>query len=158
MMNIQKYSIAIFLVFVFFMFYEPQICFIIIGLLMLLYGIQYFLFFKNIQKNGIETKGRILSYQSDNEGYKTPIIEFKTLENLEVKKEPYYYWSTDLSKFKSYKNNINESVSILYDPKSPEKFIILKESKSNYVSVIFLGIFALIFITIGVFHLLGYMD
>lgn len=157
-MNIQKYSIAIFLVFVFFMFYEPQICFIIIGLLMLLYGIQYFLFFKNIQKNGIETKGRILSYQSDNEGYKTPIIEFKTLENLEVKKEPYYYWSTDLSKFKSYKNNINESVSILYDPKSPEKFIILKESKSNYVSVIFLGIFALIFITIGVFHLLGYMD
>lgn len=156
-MNIQKYSIVIFLLFVFFMFYEPQICFIIIGLVILLYGIQYFLFFKNIQKNGVETKGRILSYQSDYEGYKTPIIEFKTLESLEVKKEPYYYWSTDLSIFRSYKNHINEFVSILYDPKFPEKFIILRERKSNYVSVVFLGIFALIFITIGVLHLLGYM-
>ena len=157
-MNIQKYSILIFLLFVFFMFYEPQICFIIVGSFMLLYGIQYFLFFKNIQKNGIETKGRILSYQSGYEGYKTPIVEFKTLESLVVKKEPYYYWSTDLSKFRSYKNHINESVSILYDPKFPEKFTILRESKSNYVSVVFLGIFALIFITIGVFHLLGYMN
>jgi hypothetical protein len=157
-MNVQKYSIAMFFLFVFFMFYEPPVCFIIIGLSMLLYGIQYFLFFKNIQKSGIETKGRVLKYQSDNEGYKTPIIEFKTLESLEVKKEPYYYWSTDLSKLRSYKNDINDSVSVLYDPKFPEKFIILKENKSNYASVVFLCIFALIFITIGVFHLLGYMD
>ena len=140
------------------MFYEPQICFIILGLFVLLYGIQYFLFFKNIQKNGIETNGKILSYQSDNEGYKTPIVEFKTLENIEVKKEPHYYWSTDLSKFRTYKNRINESVSVLYDPKFPEKFIIAKDNQSNYISLLFLGIFALIFIAIGVFHLLGYMD
>jgi len=154
----KKYSIAIILVFVFFMFYKPLICSIIIGLLALFYGIEYFLFFKYIGENGIETTGRILSYESDEDGYKTPIILFKILDGTEIKKKPYYYWSTDLSIFRTYKNHINESVSVIYNPKSPEKFIIKKENQSNYISLLLLGIFGLIFIAIGVFHLLGYIN
>ena len=112
-------------------------------------------FFDHIKKKGIKTTGRILSYESDEDGHKTPIIEFKTLEGKFITKKPYYYASTDLSIFKNYKNNINKNVEIIYSPKKPEKFVIKSEKSFNYGSLIFMIIISLIFLGIAIGKILG---
>ncbi|SFW40224.1 hypothetical protein SAMN05660313_01450 [Cellulophaga fucicola] len=97
------------------MFYKPVICFLILGSFLKLIGIKSWAIIKGIKNNGIECVGKILFYEADKEGYKTPIIEFKVKNGQQIKKKPYYYASTNLSKIKSYKDKINEPVTVLYN-------------------------------------------
>ncbi|WP_299676790.1 DUF3592 domain-containing protein [uncultured Dokdonia sp.] len=154
LLNKKEYSIPIFILFVFFMFYKPVVCFLILGSLTTLIGIKSWIFIVNIQKNGIKSIGKILSYESDEDGHKTPTIEFKTKKGNQIKKKPYYYASTDLSKIKTYKNKINESVSVLYDKKNPEKFVIETERDFNYFSLILIILVGVVFLTVGTLSLL----
>lgn len=117
LLNKKEYAIPTFILFAFFMFYKPVICFIILGLLATIIGIHSWSFLVNINKNGIKSRGKILFYESDSDGYKTPTIEFTTKNGKQIKKEPYYYSSSDISKFKNYKNDIDKSVFVLYDKK-----------------------------------------
>ena len=154
LLNKKEYAIPIFILFVFFMFYKPVICFLILGSLATFIGIQSWIFIVDIQKNGIESIGKILFYESDEDGYKTPTIEFKTKNGNQIKKKPYYYASTDLSKFRTYKNKINESVSVLYDKNNPEKFVVGNERSFNYFSLILIILVGIVFLTVGILSLL----
>ncbi|MEO8236939.1 MAG: DUF3592 domain-containing protein [Flavobacterium sp.] len=158
-MNLKKeYSIIIIILFVFFMFYKSIVCALIVGALALYYGIDNLTFLNYINKNGIESLGKILSYESDEEGYKTPIIEFQTLEGNFIKEKPYCYVSSDLSKFRTYKNDINKNITVLYSSERPEKFIIKTEKDFNYGSLIFVIAIGLIFIILTCGNLLGYIN
>jgi len=154
LLNKKEYAIPIFILFVFFMFYKPVICFLILGSLATFIGIQSWIFIVDIQKNGIESIGKILFYESDEDGYKTPTIEFKTKNGNQIKKKPYYYASTDLSKFRTYKNKKNESVSVLYDKNNPEKFVVGNERSFNYFSLILIILVGIVFLTVGILSLL----
>ena len=154
LLNKKEYAITIFILFVFFMFYKPVICFLILGSLATFIGIQSWVFIVDIKKNGIESIGKILFYESDEDGYKTPRIEFKTKNGNHIKKKPYYYASTDLSEFRTYKNKINDSVSILYDKKNPEKFVLGNERNFNYFSLILIILVGIVFLTVGILSLL----
>ncbi|MCK8143334.1 DUF3592 domain-containing protein [Flavobacterium sp. I-SCBP12n] len=140
------------------MFYKPIFCFLLLGIIALFLAISSLSFFDYINKNGIKTKGKIISYEKDEDGHKTPIIEFKTLEGKLLTKKPYYYSSTDLSIIKTYQNNINKNVEIIYSPKKPEMFIIEKEKKFNYGSVILMIIVSLIFLGIAIGKILGIIN
>jgi hypothetical protein len=156
-MNLNKeLGIILFIPFVFFMFYKPVICFLMLGTLLLFFAIQSLLFLIKINKNGIENHGKIVSYESDEEGYKTPIIEFQISQGKTFTGKPYFHTSSDLDKFKSYNKNINKTIKIIYNPDHPEKFI-LKDNSSNF-AVILLIIAGLIFSGISIGNLLGYND
>ncbi|EDM44607.1 hypothetical protein SCB49_13585 [unidentified eubacterium SCB49] len=154
LLNKKEYVIPIFILFAFFMFYKPVICFFILGALLIFIGIQSWIFIADIHKNGIESIGKILFYKSDEDGYKTPTIEFETKKGNQIKKEPYIFISTDLNKFRNFKNKINEPVSVLYDKKNPEKFIIVNEENFNYFGLIFIIIIGVAFIIVGILSLL----
>ena len=139
---------------IFFMFYNPIICILIIGIALLLFAFYAIWFVNNLNKNGIESTGKIVSYESDNEGYKTPIIEFTIAEGKTFFGKPYIHGSSDLDKFRAYNQNINKAVKIIYNPKSPEKFI-LKGSSNSFV-IFFLIIVGLVFIYFSVINLMGY--
>lgn len=153
----KKYGIIIVILFVTFMIFKPVMCFLLLGGLVLYYGIHYLEFLNDITKNGIESLGEILSYELD-EGYKTPVIKFKTLNEELITGKPYYYASTDADFFKSYKNDINKSIKILYSSKSPEKFVIKTEKSFNYGSLVFAMIVGSIFMLIAIAQLLGYIN
>ena len=155
MEQIKKYWYFIVALFTFFMFYEPIYCFLILGLIVMFLAVDSLFFFDYINKNGIKTNGKILSYEKDDDGHKTPIIEFKTLEGKFVSKKPHYYASTDLSIIKTYQNNINKNVEIIYSPKKPEMFIIEAEKNFNYGSVILMIIVSLIFLGFAIGKILG---
>ena len=155
---VKKYGIIIFIVFAFFMFYKLIICFLIIGLIVLIYGIHYYTFLNNIDHNGIESIGEILRYESDDENYKTPIVKFDAKNGINIEAKPYYYSSTDLSKFRTYKNKINKKITVIYEPKKPERFIIKGERNFNYISLLFISLGGLIFMIVAIANLLGYIE
>ncbi|WET03733.1 DUF3592 domain-containing protein [Flavobacterium sp. YJ01] len=140
-----------FIVFVALSFYNILICLLLLGLLFLVYSITGYIFLDNIHKNGIESIGKIVSYKSDEEGYKTPIIEYQTADGKNFKGEPFIHGSSDLDRFGPYLQTINTKISILYSAKSPENFVI-KERKSNSVILIlfiFIGLALIIYSVIG---------
>ncbi len=150
----KKYGILYVVFFVFFMFYKPVICFLIFGIIALVYTVNSILHLNNISKNGIEITGRIISYESDAEGYKTPIVEFQTIEEKIITGKPSFHTSSDLDKVRSFQANIHKSVKIIYNSESPEKFIL--KDNSNGFGLIMLAIVGLVFTYISVGNLLGY--
>jgi hypothetical protein len=150
MKYVKKYQAAIFIVFFLFAIIEPAFFLFIFGSTFFFLGIYSIFFMKQIQKNGIECTGRILSYQSDSDGHKTPLVEFTPIGGGTIRKEPSIYLSTDLSKIKSYKNIIDREVAILYDPNRPSRFILLTEGAFNYLACAIVTMAGLIFILISV--------
>jgi len=152
----KNHGIIIAVLFVFFMFYKPSVCFLMLGSLALFYVIKNVAFLNKIKKSGVEIVGKIVSYESDDEGYKTPVIEYETSEGKNLMGKPYIRSSSDLDKFQSYSQNINKNIRIIYSPESPEKFIIKNSSPG---CVLILGsIIGLVFIILTTGSLLGYFD
>jgi hypothetical protein len=151
---IKKYWIAIVVAFGISMFIKPALCFLILGILISYAGFEAVIFLKKISKIGIDWTGNIIEYQSDNDGYKTPLIEFTTVTGDIIREKPVVYASTDLSKVKTYSNSINQTVSILYDPDDPKKFVLKNEKGFNYVIFILAGLF---FVGLSIVWLLGYI-
>ena len=154
----KKHGIIIVIAFFFSMFYKPAVCFIILGSLITIMSIYYWIFLSDIQKNGIESVGKILFYESDSEGHKTPTVEFITKNGIQVRKQPYYYASTDLSKIKTYTKNIDKPIKILYDPKNPEKFVIEKERNFNTFILVLSLLVGLGLLTFGMCSILGIIN
>ena len=138
------------------MFYKPIFCFLLLGTLIVLYVIHYSLFLNNINRHGNEIIGKILSYEIEYEGYKTPLVEFE-INGKTILKKPHYYSSTDLSKLKTYRNKIDKSIPIICDSNDPEKFIIKGEKGFNYFSLVFFAIIGLIFIFISLAQLFNFI-
>ncbi|KAF2512818.1 hypothetical protein EYY60_06835 [Flavobacterium zhairuonense] len=110
-MNFNKnYQILYAVIFVFFMFYKPVICFLMLGTVFLIYVVYTVLYLNDISKNGIEIRGEIVSYESGEEKYKTPIIEFQIAEEKKITGKPFFYTSSNLDQFRSHRENINKTV------------------------------------------------
>jgi len=154
---IKKSWIVIIIVFALSIFIEPALCMLILGSLAFYIGIETVLFLRKIQKKGIECTGKIIEYQPDDEGYKTPVVEFSPLSGGHIKEKPSFYASSDLSKIRSYKNMIDQTVSVLYDPDDPKKFILTAEKEFNYFSLVLLFIVSSVFIIVSISSLLGYI-
>ena len=154
---VKRYGKVIVLTFVLCMLIKPALCFLIIGTLGAYIGLDAVIFLKKITKTGIDWTGSIIEYQSDSDGHKTPTIEFKTITGDIVKEQPFIYTSTDLSKIRSFRKSIGQSVSILYDPDDPKKFILKNEALVNYIGSVFSILLGLLFVGLGVSWLLGYI-
>ena len=157
METIKKYWIAIVLTFGLFMFVKPALCFLILGTLLAYIGFTAVVFLKKIGKQGINCTGNIIDYQSDNDGHKTPLIEFTTISGETIREKPSVFTSTDISKLRTYENLINQSVSILYDPDEPRKFVLKSEEGFNYIVFILFILVGLFSIGISFSWLLGYI-
>lgn len=157
MRNIEKYWLYIFITFVIAMIIKPIFCGLILGSLFFYIGIMTILFLRKIHRSGVECTGTILSFESDNEGYKTPIVEFTTLTGEKILEKPFIYASSDLSKIRTYKDIINQSVIILYDPDNPKQFVLSDEKEFNYFVFILFVLCGLFAIGLCISDLLGYV-
>ncbi|MBB4803061.1 hypothetical protein HNP37_003136 [Flavobacterium nitrogenifigens] len=146
-----------FIVFVAFSFYNILISLLLVGLLFVILSIAAHNFLDDISKNGIESTGKIVSYTSDDEGHKTPNIEYQTADGRNFVGQPFVHGTFHLSKFNSYQKNINTKIAILYSAKSPEKFIV-KEVKTSSLALSILIIIGLALIVYAVVGLLGCDD
>jgi hypothetical protein len=70
-------------------------------------------------------------------GNVTPTIEFAFADGVRIIKEPTISSSTDLSKFRSYKNMVDKEILILYNPSNPAEFSIAGDRTSNILIFVF---------------------
>ena len=139
-------------------FIKPALCFLILGTLISYFGFASVLFLMKIAKTGIEWKGNIIEYQTDNDGHKTPLIEFKTMAGEIIREKPFIYSSTDLSKIRTYKSFIDQSVPILYDKDDPKRFILKNEEGFNYIVFLLFIIAGLFFVGLSISWILGFIQ
>lgn len=114
------------------MFIKPALCFLIGGTLVAYIGFTAIRFLRSIKQRGIESQGTIIRFEPDNDGHKSPFITFTTVSGEEISGKPFVYASTDLSIIRTYKNSIDQPVSVLYDPEHPERFVLKNEEGFNY--------------------------
>ena len=149
--------ILFFVAFAISMFTKPAFCFLLIGSLAFFMGIYAIVFLKRTQEKGIACTGRILSYETDSDGDKTPIVEFTPPGGAPVTGTPHVYAKTELDIIRSYKKQIDQKVVILYDPDDPKKFIISQEQSLSYLAFAFIILCGLAGIAVGICSLLGYI-
>ena len=154
---IKKYWIAIVVTFGICLFVKPALCFLILGAIISYAGFASVAFLKKIKHSGVDWTGKIVEYQSDSDGHKTPLIEFTTMTGDFVKEKPFVYASTDLSKIRTYSKFIDQTVPILYDPDDPKKFVLNNEEGFNYAVLIIFIIAGLFFVGLSISWLLGYI-
>lgn len=106
---------------------------------------------------GLECKGKIVDYETDNDGDKAPIVEFIDLAGGKIKKLPFVFGTASISGIKLNKNRTNKPVSILYDPDDSSKFLIKDDIGSTYFIIVIFGIVGLTFFILGLLQLLGYI-
>jgi hypothetical protein len=155
---IKKYWIGIIIAFGVSLFIKPAFCFLILGTLLLYLGITSVLFQIKIQKKGIECNGKILSFTTSRRGNTTPIIEFTPFTGNTIIEEPFIYTSLDLGSISFNDENVKKEVLIVYDPDNPKRFIVADENGFNYIVLVFVLLVGLVFITVSICNLLGYIQ
>ena len=155
MKTIEKYWIAIVIIFVICMFTKPILCFIILGPIMFFIAFDYLRVLTILKKNGIKTTGKILKYVRGNKCYQTPIINFIIENGKIIESEPYFYSATDINKFRTFKNYIEKPIEIKYNPEMPEEFLIEDQKVFNEIMVYLIMLISSIFFIVGIFDIIG---
>ncbi len=119
-----------------------------------IYGI---IFYINLNKKGVTSFGKIISYEYD-DGYKIPIIEFETQGGKIISKKPFFYESSDIDKFITVKNNINKNIRIVFEENNPEKFVIKVDKEFSYGNLILMIIIGIFFIFFGIYKVFQNID
>lgn len=153
-----KYRVLIVIVFALSMFIKPEICFLILGGITSYAGIESILFLNKIKKRGIKLTGNIVDYQSDNEGLKTPVIEFTALTGESIREKPYAHASSNIETLLSSRKQTNQSVSILYDPENPKKFVLANREDFNYFIFFIFIVAGAFFAGLSIASFLGYIN
>lgn len=155
---IKKYWYVVMVLFAVFMFTIPVVCALILGGIIAFVSVEGVLFLNKVQKGGIQTQGEILGFESDEDGYKTPIIKFKTKDGDIIEGSPYVGVSTSLSKFRKYENKMHVPVPILFIPDHPKKFVVVSNEGYNYATLIFFIAAGTLLIVLGVCQLVGIIN
>lgn len=154
MKNLEQYWVIIVPIFILSLIIQPAICFLIFGLLISFISIKGILLMQRINKSGIQCVGEIVHYDTDNDGDKIPVVEFKTIEGQIITKKPTFFVSTDLGNLRTF----NKRILIVYDSLDPEQFIIDGEEGGNYIFVVLFLLAGLFFCIISICGITGYIE
>ncbi|MBA5245742.1 DUF3592 domain-containing protein [Marnyiella aurantia] len=152
---LKKYWYYIIGVFAICMFVKPTFCFIILGSVIFYAGIDYYRVFRIVKNYGIVTTGKVIKYTRGQKGYQTPTINFSTKNGKTIETEPYFYVSSDINKFRTFKKYIKKPIEINYNPENPEEFLIADQKGINAMGIIILILVGALFAIIGT---LGFLE
>ena len=154
----KKYMLAIFIAFCISMFIEPAFCMLILGFVVLYSSGESIVFLEKMKRVGIETLGTVASYEKDDEGNITAIVEFTAAGGELIKDEPYIISLADLEDLTPYNEIAGSGVSVLYHPDDPKRFVIKGKKDWEYLTSIFAIIVGLVFVVVGISSLFGLIE
>lgn len=155
---VKQYWYVIVAIFVFFMFYEQAGSAITLGSTLVYLCVDGIIFLRIIKKTGSRTEAKVIGYETDHDGDKTPVLEFKTSEGNIIEGKPYISISANLSGFRLNSKKKYIPVPILYLPNDPNKFVIENSEGSNYGALVFFIIAGAALAIFGICELAGIID
>ncbi len=138
---------VLYIPFIFFVFVNSPICFMIMGLILIYVALNTFFKLQDLKKFGINCDGTIVEYVTNKNGERTPIITFKTSEGLEISGKPFGTYSGFIGPLRFSNDPKSDHLAIRYNAKNPEQFIYKGEENINYFLfsiVILIGIFLIL--------------
>jgi len=76
---IERHLVVFVVIFGVAMFVKPDLCFVMLGLLVFYLGLTYFIFLRRLKNIGLQSPATILEYQKNKRGNSIPYVEFTTL-------------------------------------------------------------------------------
>lgn len=126
----------------------------IFGAAFIFLGTHGLLFLKRIKQDGITSQGTIVGFESD----KYPIIEFNTQNNETIKGIPYINVSANMNGFQLLKKWKDKSLTVVYFPENPSKFLVKREESTYYAGTILVAILGIGIIIFGICELAGVIN
>ncbi len=152
-----KYYWLIFIILVLLLFTCPVAIVFLIGAVFFISSIWTIFFLQKMKKQGFESSGMVMYYESDKKGNKTPFIQFNTATGQQILDKPTIYSSISINIIGSLNDIEEKNVLILYDQRNPSKFVIATDLGYNIGAAIFFFISGMAIIGAGFFILLGYI-
>lgn len=103
-----------------------------VGCFLLFIGVKSYRDYLLLQNRGKRTVGKIIKFESDDEGYKTPVVVFQDDSGTAIEGKPSYFVSTDLDKVWSPERYMEHHVEIIYDEKNPAHFFLVDGHELQY--------------------------
>lgn len=154
MKTVRRYTIITFIAIVVFAFVNPPICFMILGLLFIYLALKFLVLLNDLETYGLDAEGKVVEYKLDADGYKIPIIEFKTQSGEGIKGTPASSLSGYIGPYR-FSNKPNDvKVNVRYNPKEPEVFFLKGDEGEGYFLLIVVGCLGLILIVACFYQLL----
>lgn len=141
--------------FIIFMFVNPPICFMVMGLMCIYGALNTFYLLQDLEKFGMDCEANIVGFEKNREGDKIAIIEFVTPEGLEIKGNLYGTFSAYIGPFQYSNNPKLGKILIRYNSKNPEQFIRKGNEGTNYFIMAVLVILGIVLIAACFLQLTG---
>lgn len=104
--------------FIIFVFVNPPICFMIMGLILIYVALNTFIKLQDLKKIGINCEGAIVEYVTNKYGDRTPIIKFNTSKGIEISGKPFGTYSGVIGPFRFSNDPTTEKLAIRYNSKT----------------------------------------
>lgn len=130
------------------------------ALIFLYMGVRGILFLKKVNKEGVSKIGKVVAFNVDGEGYKSPVIEYTNNEGILKSGEPELNVSSQLevAGMNLVNTNWNKEVEISYEPENPDKYVIIEEIYENYWALGFVSVLGLVSLLIGISEVFGFTN
>lgn len=157
MERIKLYFIIFIVLFFVISFIDPALSVFLLGSAVCCAALAAIIWQSRLVKRGATSTGKIKGYELDQDDGRTPSIEFTTQAGEVINKNPFLHTTTDLTKFRSNKKQVDREVSIIYDPLHPERFIIAEEKGTNFWIFLFFCLGGLTIAVCSLASFLGYI-
>jgi len=137
------------------MFVNTPISFMILGLMFIYGALNTFYMLKDLENFGMDCEANIVGFEKDSDGDKIAIIEFVTLDGLEINGKLHGTFSAYFGPFKYSDNPQLGKIMIRYNTKSPEQFIRKGKEGTNYFIMAVLLILGIVLIAVCFLQLTG---
>jgi hypothetical protein len=115
------------------------------GLAIMFYGFRFLLERNDLQKNGIQVKGKVIEIAQNGPMYRMPVVEFKTLEGK------YHRFESRLQiNHLMFKYFVGQEVTVIYHKNNFRNSEIDAFWEQNFPQI-FLGCFGILVLIIGIF-------
>lgn len=141
--------------FIIFVFVNPPICFMIMGLILIYIALNTFIKLQDLKKFGINCEGAIVEYVTNKYGDRTPIIKFNTSKGIEISGKPFGTYSGVIGPFRFSNDPTTEKLAIRYNSKNPEQFIYKGQENINYFLFLIVTLIGILLITLCFLELAG---
>ena len=140
------------------MFKAPEMCPIILGIVIILFSLQGIAFLSRIIVSGKIAEGKIIRYEPDGDGGSVPVIQFTSDDGRLIENKPTVGFSADPDNVFADDGDLGILVTVKYDPENQETFVLGYTSDGHQLGMFLLLFIGIALVIFGFLELFGFVN